>query len=95
MIVPHLPWTPSAVSTESFPNGPFEVDGLGGFQFSRLNYKSGGLDIIAACRQCNDDVKAGGPAGEKKVIRWAWAHKCNQPRGPVCEGEEDKNLFRD
>lgn len=95
MTVPHLPWKPSETSRAVVVDGPFSVDGLETFQFSRKNHRFGGHDVFGICGKCGDEVKAGGHAGEKRIIRWAWAHSCNKPSGAIIEGEEDKNLFRD
>lgn len=95
MTVPHLPWAPSEMTSGVVVDGPFEVDGLPHIEFSRQNWKFGGHNVFAVCKWCGDNVESGGHAGEKRIIRWGWGHKCNQPSGAACEGEEDKNLFRD
>lgn len=95
MTVPHLSWDQGELSNNVVIDGPFSVDGLEHFEFSRKNWKFGGIEVFGTCRWCGANVKAGGHAGEPKIIRWAWAHKCPQPGDAACEGEEDKNLFRD
>lgn len=92
MTVPHQPWDSAPTINARIEEGFFKVDGLERMVFRGENWKFGGCTYFVVCTDCGKDAEAGGLVGKGKVVRWAWAHKCNKLEAIFAD--ECQKLFR-